>query len=150
MKLLQILVDPVPMGDLIYDYLTQWTDRTFAPQFYDGFDHPLLIDDTSGMGSPPLGYVSEQPTFDFSIPSPLYVAKPLSPLYSLKILSQVPKLPPLHPLTTTFRNIYSGTSTAAITPTRIEVPPSKPVLREYTGEVVLRRLLERLPWALGV
>ena len=138
------------MGDLIYNYLTRWTDGTLAPQFYDGFDRPLLIDDTSGMGSPLLGYVSEQPTFDFSIPSPLYVAKPLSPLYSLKILSQVPKLPPLHPLTATFRNIHSGAPTAAITPTRIEVPPSQPVLREYTGEVVLRRLLERLPWALGV
>jgi len=105
------------MGELVYDYLTQWTEGPFVPHFYDGLNHQPFIGDTSGMGSPPLDYVSE-PTSDFWMPSPSYVPKPPSPLYSLKISSQeLSELPPLHPLAATFRSILSGTSTISITPT---------------------------------
>ena len=113
------------MGDLVYNYLAQEMQGYFVQHFYDWPDHPPLIDDTSGMDGASLGYVSEQPTADFSIPSPLYVAKPPRPLYLLKIPSQEPpELPPFHPLTATFRTTHPGTPTASITSTRIGVPQS--------------------------
>ena len=147
---MQILVDPVPIGDLVYDYLAQGTQGYFEPHSYDWLGHPLSTSDISGMSSPLLGYGSE-PTSDFSMPSPLYVVQPPSSLHSLKIpLQELPGLPTIHPLTATFRNIQPGTSAASITFTQIEVPPSPPVLREYSGKVVLRLLLERLSWALGM
>ena len=69
------------MGDLVYNYLVQEMQGYSEPHFYEWLNHPMLTGDTSGMSSLLLGYVSEPPTLDFSIPSPLYVAKPPSPLY---------------------------------------------------------------------
>jgi len=136
------------MGDLVYNYLARMAQGYFVPHSYNPLDHPLAIGDTSGLG---MGYVSEQPTSDFSMPSPSYVTKPPSPLCSSKLPSQeLPGLPLFHPLTATFRDINPGASAVSITSTRIEVPPSQAILREHPGKVVLQRMLERLSRALGM
>lgn len=61
------------MGDLAYNFLTQEYPVSHFP---DWLGYPSLPDNTSwNIDNPPLDYVSEETTPEFTMPSPSYVTE---------------------------------------------------------------------------
>lgn len=64
------------MGNLAYDNLNNGMQGDPTTCFPDWLGYPLNHDDTWNTNGPSVDYVAEQPTQDFMMPSPSYVAKP--------------------------------------------------------------------------
>jgi len=69
-------MDPIMMGGPTYDHLNYGMQGEPTPDYSDWLGYSVVQDTTWAMYNPSLDYFAEQSAPDFTIASPLYVAKP--------------------------------------------------------------------------